>query len=276
MRAEEIEAIEKAIAIISSGDVAGNSEKHLPQFVQTGSALAQLRAADRGNQDRVAAYLQHQGEMLGSPVLSTLAVRVANDPFIKVKKMIKDLIVRLMEEANEEAEHKGFCDTELASNEQTRKEKTSMAESLHAQVDELEAGIQKRTEELAALAKQIAELDAAMNKATALRTEEKAKNAETIQDAKDAQQAVTNALSVLKDFYEKAGDATSFVQQKPEIFDEPYKGMQAENGGVIGMLEVILSDFARLQSDTESSEKSSQESYDELMTLSEVDKEKKA
>ena len=38
--------------------------------------------------------------------------------------MIKDLIVRLMEEANEEAEHKGWCDTELSTNEQTRKEKT--------------------------------------------------------------------------------------------------------------------------------------------------------
>ena len=40
--------------------------------------------------------------------------------------MIKDLIVRLMEEANEEAEHKGWCDTELSTNEQTRKEKTEV------------------------------------------------------------------------------------------------------------------------------------------------------
>ena len=50
------------------------------------------------------------GKKTKSPVLSTLAVKVAEDPFVKVKKMIKDLIVRLMEEANEEAEHKGWCE----------------------------------------------------------------------------------------------------------------------------------------------------------------------
>eukprot|EP00971_Amphidinium_carterae_P194033 3849983-Amphidinium_carterae.1 len=31
-------------------------------------------------------------------------------------------------QANEEAEHKGWCDTELATNEQTRKEKTASVE----------------------------------------------------------------------------------------------------------------------------------------------------
>merc|ERR1712032_865659 len=44
LRAEEIEAIEKAIEIISSAAVAGNAQKHLPTLVQAqASALAQLR-----------------------------------------------------------------------------------------------------------------------------------------------------------------------------------------------------------------------------------------
>merc|ERR1719421_2829901 len=126
LRAEEIEAIEKAIEIISSEAVKGNAEKHLPTLVQLkGAALPQLRADGRSpTQQRVAQYLQDQARQLNSRVLSALAVRVADDPFKKVKKMIKDLIVRLMEEANEEAEHKGWCDTELSTNEQTRKEKT--------------------------------------------------------------------------------------------------------------------------------------------------------
>merc|ERR1712226_536674 len=191
--------------------------------------------------------------MGGSRVLSTLAVRVADDPFAKVKKMIKDLIVRLMEEANEEAEHKGWCDTELSTNEQTRAEKTEAVETLHAEIDQLEASIAKLTEDISELTAAVAALDAAMAKATKLRQEEKAENTQTISDAQEAQTAVAQALTVLKEFYAKAGDATALVQQQPEapeIFDSSYKGMQSENGGVIGMLEVIESDFARLEAET--------------------------
>merc|ERR1711968_209429 len=272
LRAEEIAAVEKAIEILSSGAVSGASEKHLPQLLQTKTSLAQLRSvAQNPNQLRVAAYLKGQASRINSRVLSALAMRVADDPFKKVKKMIKDLIVKLMEEANEEAEHKGWCDTELSTNEQTRKEKTEAVETLHAEIDELEASIAKLTEEITDLTKAVAELDAAVAKATSVREEEKAKNTVTIKDSQDAQTAVAQALSVLKEFYAKAAEATAFVQQ-PEVFDEPYKGMGSENGGVVGMIEVIQSDFARLESETSAAEAEAQKQYDEFMSDSSVDK----
>merc|ERR1719160_1856098 len=115
-----------------------------------------------------------------------------------------------------------------------------------------------------------------MAKATKLRTEEKAKNVETISDAEAAQTAVAQALTVLKEFYAKAGEATAFVQAEPEIFDEAYKGMGGESGGVVGMLEVIESDFARLESDTKASEATAQKEYDTFMTDSKVDKSEKS
>merc|ERR1719160_1590794 len=250
LRAEEIEAVEKAIEIMSSGAVTGNVDKHLPALAQLKStSFAQLRAdAQNPNQVRVAAYLKRQATSINSRVLSVLATRVAADPFKKVKKMIKDLIVKLMEEAQSETEQKGFCDKELSTNEQTRKQKTEAVELLTADIDQLQASIAKLTEDITDLTKQVAELDAAVAKATEERQSENAKNTVTIEDAKVAQTAVANALGVLNEFYAKAAQATSFTQRsasEPEVFgDEPYKGMGGESGGVVGMMEVIQSDFA--------------------------------
>merc|ERR1719236_285658 len=215
---------------------------------------------------------------LNSRLLAALAVRVSADPFKKVKKMIKDLITRLLEEANEEATHKGWCDTELGTNAQTRTEKMEKVETLHAEIDELQSSIAFLTEEITVLTEQVAAIDAAVAKATKIREAEKAKNTQTIADAKGAQEAVNQALTVLNEFYAKAGEATAFMQQQPEapeIFDEPYKGMGGEAGGVVGMLEVIQSDFARLEAETKAAEEQAQKEYDAFMSDSEVDKAQK-
>merc|ERR1719217_890059 len=274
LRGEEIEAIQKAIEILSSGAVAGASEKHLPQLIQTNAtSLAHLRSdVASPSQKTVAAFHKSQAKRIDSRVLAMIALRVEADPFKKVKKMIKDLVVKLMEEATSEAETKGFCDTELGTNEHTRKEKTSQVEMLTADIDELSSSVTSLTEELADLGAQLAELNNAIEKATAVRNAEKRKNRETIKDAQDAQDAVAKALTVLKEFYDKAAQATAFTQE-PEIFsDEPYKGMGGESGGVVGMIEVIQSDFARLESETSAAEAEAVKQYAEFMDDSNIDK----
>merc|ERR1719316_1178762 len=188
--------------------------------------------------------------------------------------MIKDLIARLLEEANEEAEHKGWCDTELSTNEQTRKEKTAAVETLHAEIDEVSASIAKLTHEVTELSQGVAELDSAVTKATTIREAEKAKNSATTKDAQEAQTALAQAVTVLKEFYAKAAESTALVQQ-PETFDTAYKGMQNEAGGVIGMIEVIQSDFARLEAETKAAEDQAQKEFDEFMSDSAVDKAQK-
>merc|ERR1711933_427240 len=127
LRTEELEAIAKAIEIVSSGAVKGSAEKHLPSAFLEGNAMASLRM-DAQSQWRAKAemFLQQRAHELQSRVLSAMADRVNADPFRKVKKMIKDLITKLMEEANEEAEHKGWCDTELGTNEKKKKKKSSV------------------------------------------------------------------------------------------------------------------------------------------------------
>jgi len=280
LRGEELEAVNKAIEIMSGGAVSGAADKHLPSLAQQATALVQLRAgAQNPNQLRVVSFLTNQGKKLNSRLLSVLATHVAADPFKKVKKMVKDLIVKLMQEANDEAEHKGFCDMEMATNKNTRDKKSEDVINLTAQIDELKASIAKISQDIEGLSAEIAELDAAVAKATTERDEEKAKNTVTIKDAQGAQAAVKQALSVLNEFYEKAGEATSLVQtgqEPPATFDEPYTGMGGESGGVVGMMEVIQADFARLESETSSAEGEAAKEYNEFMNDSRVDKTNKS
>jgi chromosome segregation ATPase len=285
LRAQEIEAIMKAVEILAGGAVSGASETHLPQLLQSKKSLslAQLRSDSQNpNQKKVAAYLTRRATELHSRVLSAFALRVSADPFKKVKKMVKDLIVKLMEEANAEVEQKGYCDKELATNEHTRKEKTEAVVMLTAEIDELTASIKSLKGDIADLTAAIAELDTAVSEATKVRASEQVKNTATIKDAQAAQDAVAKALGVLTEFYDKAAEATSFAQTKntisakqPEIFDAPYKGMGAENGGVVGMIEVIQSDFARLEAETSAAEGEAAKQYEEFMTDSNVDKAQK-
>jgi len=284
LRAEEIEAIQKAIEILAGGAVSGSSEKHFgTELLQKkGASFAQLRSdGQTPNQKKLISFLNKRAKQLNSRVLSAFAIRVAADPFKKVKKMIKDLIVKLMEEANAEVEQKGYCDKEMATNEHTRKEKTEAVVMLTAEIDELTASVAALGEQMADLTKAISELDAAVATATEERVAESEKNKITIKDAQGAQTAVAQALSVLNEFYAKAATATSFAQSgahaEPEIFgDEPYTGMGAESGGVVGMIEVIQSDFARLEAETSAAEAEASKQYDEFMQDSKVDKVQKS
>jgi hypothetical protein len=273
LRAEELEAIQKAISIIQSPEVSGASQKHLG--LAQSFALRASQPTDPAKQN-VVAYLQGRANKLQSHMLEMLAAQVSADPFAKVKKMIDSMITRLLEEANEEADHKGWCDKEMSVNKQTRDDKTEEVNSLSAEKDKLSAEILKLTQNIADLTDGIAQIDAAVAEATDVREKEKAKNADTIEDAKDAQTAVEQALAVLKEFYKKAGKATAFVQgpedDAPETFDEPYQGMGGASGGVIGMMEVIQSDFSRLEAETTAAEADAAKSFDRFQAESRKDK----
>merc|ERR1719213_1089923 len=250
---------------------------HLPTLVQKSTALAQLRSSAMSpSQKAVATFLQNKARDTNSRILSLIAFKVSADPFKKVSKMIKDMIIKLTEEATEEAEHKGFCDTELTTNKQTRDFKTEQSNELNAEIEKLTADIAQFTSEIADLGAAIADIDKAVAEATETRTAEKEKNMATIADAQAGQAAVSKATTILKEFYDKAATATALVQAQggqspmPETFDEAYTGQSS--GGVLSMLEVCQSDFARLEADTTFGEEAAQAEFDEFTSDAAVDK----
>jgi len=241
LRAEEIQALEKAIDILSSDEVSsGATHLALPQRGAHASALAQLvgRGASKdstvetGIRRKVREFLLAQSQKLHSKNLGLLASRLEADPFAKVKKMIEEMITRLNQEAHEDAEHEGFCDKEMGASKVTRNKLSETIDGLTADVENGRATIAMLTKEIAELEQDVSELRAAMKESTDLRFAEKKKNEETVSDAVDASKAVAAAVAVLKDFYKKSSMATGFVQLAA---GQPYGSSKKEAGGELGV-----------------------------------------
>jgi len=302
LRTDEIKAIGEAIKIMKSPDVMGSAEKHLPSaLLQTGSAFAQLRS--RQDQEELAPevrlaaarFLTVAAAGLHSTALSMIAEKVSttSNPFNKVKKLIDDMITKLLEETNSESEQKGFCDKELGTNKKTRTKLQSTVDELTAKIDETDGLITSQTLRIKELGEEMATLQESIAEATDLRFKERAKNKAAIKDAKEALKAIDAATAVLKDFYTKASVATAFLQEgRPtmgsqewialanpnfegkadkghkegqQTFGKKYTGMQAESGGVFAMLEVIGSDFSALEADTTSAETAAEQTHKEFL-----------
>jgi len=310
LRAEEIEAIGKAIEILSSPEVLGAAEQHLSLAqapAKKGIALVQLRGGENaegkteGIRRRVRDFLEAKGKLLHSDRLTLLAEKMMADPFAKVKKMIDGMITRLLEEANGDADHEGFCDTEMGKSKIARTKLSEDIDGLSAAVEEGNSLILKLSDETAELTQEVQALDEAMAEATKLRVAEKAQNAATVADAKAAQKAVAAATAVLKDFYAKASTATAFIQLKADprawglktgvkmgtdewnslanpgfegqvdtghkenmqTFGETEEGQQdVAKYGVLSLLEIIASDFSTLQADTAAAEAAAAEAHE--------------
>merc|ERR1719506_1598055 len=192
MREEELEAIAKAIEVMSGSTVSGAADEHLPSFIQTRRSFALLRASAVSSSERTAAvhrvmiFLQGRAKKAESRILANLAAKVqATGPFDKVVEMIKDLIQKLTTEAAEEADQKSWCDAELKANKETRDAKTEEVNRLTARSDMLHAQIAQLTSQLETLASQISSLNLALKEATEDRAKEKAANDKAIADAKE-------------------------------------------------------------------------------------------
>jgi len=264
VRAQELEAIGKAIEIIASPDVSGGHAKHIGFVQAPKSTFLQIRSDTRvTSRDRVITLLAKKATILQSKTLKTLVAQMASNPFDKVVKMIQDLVAKLKEEAAAEADHKQWCDAQLKANKIKREKKTSKVNKLTATVESLTETVKSMGEKIATLSKEQAELAKAMSDATAQRQSEKTLNTQAMKDAQAGEDATKQALVVLKEFY---ASQASLLQGKQVPEMAAYSGMGSASGGVVGMLEVITSDFSRLFADTKAAENSAASEYDSLMS----------
>merc|ERR1719217_1880168 len=201
----------------------------IASLVKQASKVSTAESTQAALKWKVVQSLVESSDKLKSTYLSTLAMRVQADPFIKVKKLIQDLIERLVTEAAEEATKKGWCDTETGKATHTRDSNMDKVMTLNAELEGLDATKAKLEEEIATLTTEIADLNDSLTKETKMRAAEKAENMETLDKAKAGLAATKDAYDVLSAFYKKAAKGkVSLIQVSSENERAPYKGGQAK------------------------------------------------
>jgi len=217
------------------------------------------------------------GTKLKSTLLMSIAMKAKADPFLKVKEMIQKLIERLISEATAEATKKGFCDLELSKAEKNRNHRFADTKRLSAELASLNAKKDALNEELEELASSLKELNAALEEATKLRAESKAENMQTLKDGKAGLEAVSEALLILKVFYKQSAKGKVLLQASPIEEDDTgaesgaYKGNQDSAKAILGLLEVIVSDFQRTVSNTQAQEDAEQAEFIKFDRTSKAD-----
>jgi hypothetical protein len=207
---------------------------------------------------KLVSLLRTAGKNLKSAVLSTLAVKVQEDPFVKIKAMIQDLIERLLEEEADEASHKGWCDTEISKTVKDRDYRLRDITEHQSTIESLNARKEKLTLTKTELDTAIKTLTSDLANQTAARAEESAEHNTTVTEAQEGEAAIDQAIAILSHFYGAAAQSktTMSMMQQPDDeipdagFDSNYTGSQGASTGVLGMMDVIKSDFARVISET--------------------------
>merc|ERR1719473_1742883 len=263
-RQEEMAAVSKALAILSSDDAHDTFTKTFnPEFVQTASSLHSKR------RDQAATVLSAAARKFQNPRLAQLATAVRLDAFTRVKKAIDDMVAELMKQKEDEIKHKDWCVDEMNTNERTTEMKNRDKDDLNAKIADLTSTIDTLTSEIETLKAEIAEMQVQLKRAGEDREKENKEFQTTVADQRATQKLLQQALNVLKAFYDKKAKAAALAQQEPAGpppppgFNEYRKSAAA--GGVMGMIQQIINDAKAMEAEAIKSEEDAQKAYEDFV-----------
>jgi len=219
----------------------GAAKKAVNEAVNSASFL-QLSSDSRDEPAKlVFHYVRNLARKQDSKALAQLASRISSaihmssgqggDPFAKVKGLITDMLKKLEEDGAADATHKAYCDKEMAESKQKKIEKTAEVEHLSTKIDQKSAASAKLKEEVADLQKELSQLASATAEMDTLRAEEKSVFTVNKAETEQGLEGVKLALKVLRDYYSKS--------------DKGHSAADGTSSGVIGLLEVVESDFSK-------------------------------
>merc|ERR1719502_511367 len=195
---------------------------------------------------------------LASRIASVLKFSTGSDPFVKVRGLIQDMIVKLEAEAEADATEKAYCDEQMAKTEAKKSELEDDIAKLTSKIDQaasksakLKANVKETEQQLGALAKTQAEMDN-------VRNEQHAAYSKAKSELEQGLAGVRKALGVLRDYYGSA--ASMLLEDQPSV--PMHSKASGAGGSIIDILEVCESDFAKNLAAEEAEESDAQSEYD--------------
>lgn len=172
-------------------------------------------SAEQVKSKQVYKMLLQAAREIGSPALNQLAMRVksvkvlgtSDDPFVKVRALISNLIERLIQQNKDEATHKAKCDEKMSAAITARDDAQSRIEEENAAIATNNQNIADFKDLIKSLKEAIASNNKALAEATAQRNSEKAiyeKNKAYYESFKAGLDAAIDALNSI---------GYSFIQQ---------------------------------------------------------------
>jgi len=262
-RTEELAAIDKALAVLTSPE-----SKAI--FERSANTLVQLTST-QSSPERTKAYnlLKSVATKAGSLRLAAIATSVQTTwHFDAVIADIDKMIVALREEEKADIEHRDWCESQTGAanskNENLEYDKEQLdqkKERANNKKAELEAEVEKTESEMEDLQK-------AMDEALENRNKEHEAFKQAMQDDADAVMLIGKAIEALNSFY-----APKLLQQPeystnpdtaPEAEFSSNEGRKSEGGGVIAILSMIKEDIEKEMKTTRADEAEDLAAYKKL------------
>merc|ERR1712060_573867 len=138
-----------------------------------------------------------------------------------------------------------------------------------AKIANLESTIEALAEAIKTLKAEIAEMQVQLKRAGEDREKQNKEFQMTVADQRETQKLLTAALGVLQDFYGKGGSA-ALVQKQEPVGPPPPPGFEAyknnaASGGVMGLIQQIISDAKAMEAETIRAEEDAQKAYEDFV-----------
>jgi len=240
-RGEELDALATAKKVL--GESTGGATEQAYSFLQVVNtenpdALTAVRFVRKLATKQNSAALSQLASRMASVI--RMGARVGNDPFAKVKTMVKEMLTKLEEDGKSEASHKAFCDEEIRENTAKKEDKASDVRRMSSKIESMEGQSAQLKEEVAELEKELAQIAKSQYEMDALRGKEKAVYDKSKPELEAGVEGVKKAIKIIKDYY----------------------GGGSGGGSIINLLEVAESDFSKLLSDINSDEAAAVRDYE--------------